>query len=176
MNIFYLHDDPYIAAQFHCDKHCVKMILESAQLLSTAHRLLDGGEKADLRHLYKSFSPKHPSAIWVRESHSHYTWLYDLMEALCDEYTRRYEKIHAVESTGLLSRLLTSPANIPLVPFTPPPQCMPDEYKTENTIQAYRNYYHGDKARFAEWRLGKPAWWKGAEGWTQSLPASLSLA
>ena len=44
MNIFVLDKDPHIAAQMHCDRHVPKMIVESAQMLSTAHRLLDGEE------------------------------------------------------------------------------------------------------------------------------------
>ena len=42
MNIFYLHENPEICAEYHCDKHVVKMILETAQMLSTAHRIIDG--------------------------------------------------------------------------------------------------------------------------------------
>ena len=72
MNIFYLDSDPYVAAKMHCDKHVVKMILESAQMLSTAHRVLDGDEYADERGLYKMAHKNHPSTIWVRTSTDNY--------------------------------------------------------------------------------------------------------
>ena len=163
MNIFYLDHDPQIAASFHCDKHCVKMILESAQLLSTAHRILDGDEYANSVDLYKPFSPNHPSAIWVRESYDNYRWLWKLMQELCLEYNKRYEKHHAVVRKSLLSALCPSPTNIEHKGFIEPPQCMPDQYRIEgNAVQSYRDYYHGEKAHFAEWRLGEPDWWKGA--------------
>jgi len=163
MNIFYLHDNPEVAASWHCDKHCIKMILESAQLLSTAHRELDGDEYADSVNLYKSFSPNHPSNIWIREARANYRWVWDLLFALCSEYTERYDKVHAVQRNGILSALAPSPSNIPLEVFSQPPQCMPDEYKVQDdTVLSYRNYYHGEKAYFAKWRLGEPTWWKGA--------------
>jgi hypothetical protein len=162
MNIFYLDKDPEIAAQYHCDKHCVKMILESAQLLSTAHRVLDGDEDADRLGLYKSFSPNHPSAIWVRQSDQNYNWLWELLHYLGIEYSKRYDKVHSIHSSIRIG-LGISPSSIPKNDFTPPPQCMPDQYKVENDpVQGYKNYYHGEKAYFAQWRLGEPAWWKGA--------------
>ena len=89
MNIFYLARDPEIAAQMMCDKHVVKMILESAQMLSTAHRVLDGDEYANSHGLYKMAHKNHPSTIWVRSSVKNYMWLYDHMIALMNEYTHR---------------------------------------------------------------------------------------
>ena len=97
MNIFYLDRDPQIAAQMMCDKHVVKMILESAQMLSTAHRVLDGDEYADKNGLYKKAHVNHPSSEWVRCSYQQYKWLYDHMVALMEEYTYRYGKHHATE-------------------------------------------------------------------------------
>ena len=163
MNIFYLHNDPEVAASYHCDKHCVKMILESAQLLSTAHRILDGDDYADSVGLYKSFSPNHPSAVWVRESRENYRWLWEMTFALCREYNKRYDKTHAIQRVGILGALAPSPDNIVSSGFTSPPQCMPDQYKVDgDVVQGYKNYYHGEKAYFAQWRLGEPEWWKGA--------------
>ena len=160
MNIFYLDDDPKIAASFHCDKHCVKMILQSAQMLSTAHRVLDGDEVATSKHLYKTVSKNHPCTIWTRTNSENYEWLWKLYANLMKEYTRRYGKHHASEQ--LTHALWEFPGNISHGDFTDPPQCMPDEYKVENdTVQAFHNYYHGEKAHFAEWRLGEPCWWKG---------------
>ena len=162
MNIFYLDKDAEIAAQYHCDKHCVKMILESAQLLSTAHRVLDGDEDADRLGLYKSFSPNPPSANWVRQSDQNYNWLWELLHYLGIEYSKRYDKVHSIHSSIRIA-LGISPSNIPRTVFMAPPQCMPDQYKVEDDpVQGYKNYYHGEKASFAQWRLGEPAWWKGA--------------
>ena len=161
MNIFYLDKNPEIAAQYHCDKHCVKMILESAQLLSTAHRVLDGNKWADEQGLYKSFSPNHPSAIWTRASCENYDYVWDLAHYLCKEFTKRYEKVHAVQKNNLLIALAVYPHNLDLNGFTPPPQCMPDQYKVDNnTVLAYQNYYHGKKASLTQWRLGKPDRWQ----------------
>ena len=97
MNIFYLDRDPVIAAQMMCDKHVVKMILESAQMLSTAHRVLDGDEYANKMGLYKMAHKNHPSTIWVRSSERIIEWLWEHYVALMDEYTYRYGKTHATE-------------------------------------------------------------------------------
>ena len=86
MNIFYLHNDPRIAAKYHCDKHVVKMILESAQMLSTAHRIID---KSDDDILYREAYKNHPSTIWVRSGLYHYKWLQSLFNSLGKEFEHR---------------------------------------------------------------------------------------
>ena len=160
MNIFYLSEYADEAAEMHCDKHVVKMILETAQLLSTAHRVLDGDEFADREGLYKVTHINHPSAVWVRQSEGNYYWTLHLFSFLCAEYTKRYKKIHKTER--LLYSLAVFPDNIPDGDFTPPPQCMPDEYKNDCAVTAYRTYYKNDKADFAVWKYTQaPTWWKG---------------
>ena len=156
MNIFYLDSRPNVAAKEHCDKHVVKMILESAQMLCTAHRELDG-DVPDV--FYKSAHKNHPSTIWARSKAGNYRWLYDLFVSLCDEYTYRYGKIHLSDKKFRKS-LLNHPVNIPFGEYEQPPQCMPDEYKVENdAIKAYRNYYIGEK-HFAKWtKRGVPEWY-----------------
>jgi hypothetical protein len=156
MNIFYLHSDPKTAAKMHCDKHCVKMILETAQLLSTAHRELDGDELSDRRGLYKSTHRNHPSAVWARANRENYDWLVDLFKGLLEEYTARYGKRHA--SSKILLPISLSPLNLKSGEFYPPPQCMPEEYKCASTTTAYRKYYLGEKMGFAVWKLGAPDW------------------
>lgn len=158
MNIFVLDRDPVIAAQLHCDKHVVKMILETAQLLSTAHRILDGditGQLPDEARdgiLYRSTHQNHPSAIWARASSENYRWLVRLLRALCDEYHYRYGQHkrnpthHKVVNSGLLNQLETLPENITDDAQTEFPQCMPDEYKDDDVVKAYRKYYLGEKA------------------------------
>ena len=163
MNIFYLDRDPVIAAQMSCDKHVVKMILESAQMLSTAHRVLDGDEYADKVGLYKMAHKNHPSTIWVRSSYQHYKWLYDHMVALIREYTYRYGKHHATER--LLTPLSEYPQAIPVGDYTNPPQCMPEVCKGEDTVLAYQNYYIIEKSGFARWTKREiPTWFLGETG------------
>ena len=157
MNIFYLDRDPVIAAQMMCDKHVVKMILESAQMLSTAHRVLDGDDYANETGMYKLAHKNHPSTIWVRSSLENYVWLYEHMEALMCEYTHRYGKHHATER--LKVPLSGCPVNIPMVGFTAPPQCMPSYCKGDSTVAAYRAYYIIEKSSFATWKNREiPEW------------------
>ena len=143
MNIFYLDSDPVKAAKIQYNKHVVKMILESAQMLCTAHHLLDPCNSDDIP--YKIAHKNHPSTIWVRQSASHYLWLYHHMIALGEEYTRRYNKTH-LTITKCKDVLARYPGGIFHVGFSEPPQCMPDEYKHKSAIHAYWNYYIGDKS------------------------------
>ena len=162
MNIFYLDRNPIVAAQMMCDKHVIKMILESAQMLSTAHRVLDGDEHADNVGMYKMTHKNHPSTIWVRTNSSNYEWLWDHMNALMKEYTRRYDKHHATER--LIYYLWEFPRNISYGEFTDPPQCMPDYCKNDDTVDAYRSYYINEKASFAKWKNVKiPEWFNVGE-------------
>ena len=176
MNIFYLDYDTKKCAEMHVDKHCVKMILEYAQLLSTAHRVLDGRESitmsvsgrkkktwliGDHRDdvLYSATHVNHPSAIWVRQSQENYQWLYNMFRDLLKEYTHRYGKHH--KSSMLMGELQYPPANIPKnVQFTEPTPAMPDHYKVAgNSIQSYKNYYLGDKTRMFSWKnRPTPVW------------------
>ena len=170
MNIFALDLDVKKCAEYHNSKHTIKMILEHNQLLSTAHRVLDGNEVvvksktgrnvkrwvlSDEREilLYSATHQNHPSAIWCRQSESNYRWLVDLTEALCKEYTYRYGKIHKCEHIGLVELLKTPPKNIPVGLFTQPTPAMDEKYKVSgNSIESYRNYYRGAKTHLANWQ------------------------
>ena len=165
MNIFYLSSCPQEAAELHNDKHCVKMILEYAQMLSTAHRELDG-DVPDI--LYKSTHKNHPSTIWTRSSKQHYDWLYRLFRQLSAEYTLRYSKsgnwgrdLKVHKTWNKLGKILkTAPKNIKDNGWVDPPQCMPDHCKKPDTIDAYRNYYLTEKASFSTWKYSQqPTWW-----------------
>ena len=140
MNIFYLDKCPRKAAQLQYNKHVVKMILESAQMLCTAHHV--HGDPASVP--YRQTHRYHPSTIWVRENSLHYDWLYEHMIALGNEYTKRYGKKH-LSITKCKIPLANQPENIPHEEFEQPPQCMPDEYKDECSVKAYWNYYIGEK-------------------------------
>jgi hypothetical protein len=185
MNIFYLHTDTKECAKQHLDKHVVKMILESAQLLSTAHRLLDGIETpievrlydddgvtyksrkktiwllGDSREpiLYSATHRNHPSAIWARQSVENYNWLVDHFFALMAEYTHRYSKQH--KCFGELSYMLQSPPkNLQEYDMTQMPSCMAEEYiVSADPITIYRNYYKQGKSHLHKWtNRDKPEW------------------
>lgn len=168
MNIFALHSSPELAAQYHCDKHCVKMIIEYAQLLSTAHRILDGTEYVEKTknnrsikrwflddsretYLYKASHINHPSAIWARKNVSNYNWLYSLFSHLCDEYSHRYGKTHLTDIK--LRRFLSYVPNKidDSEEMTEIPQAMPQHCKMDNYIEGYRNYYKLEKRSFCKW-------------------------
>lgn len=171
MNIFVLHDDAATSAQMMCDKHVVKMILESCQLLSTAHHVLDGDELlvntgkrkyktfiCTKKNICKATMVNHPCTIWTRQSKANYMWLWRHAYALCKEYTNRYNKVHAMEQM-LLNELYDIPVNIPNGPLTPFAQAMPDTYKDANAVVAYRKYYLGEKIRFAKWSYSETPNW-----------------
>ena len=160
MNIFYLDRNPRIAAQMMCDKHVVKMILESAQMLSTTHRVLDGDDVANSKGLYKMAHKNHPSTIWVRTNAENYEWLWTHMDALMKEYTYRYDKRHATER--LIEPLKQQPKCITSSGYIDPPQCMPDQCKKEDTVTSYRTYYIIEKVKIATWnkKRSAPKWWK----------------
>ena len=147
MNIFYLHKDPVEAAKLQYNKHVVKMILESAQMLCTAHHCY--GDEDQVNNVpYKQAHLNHPSTIWARRSRSTYTWLYNHMIALGDEYTKRYGKTHL--SINKCKEFLSKPpVHIQGDDWCQPPQAMPDEYKDECSLQAYWNYYINDKKHIA---------------------------
>ena len=147
MNIFYLHDNPKVCSQYHVDKHVVKMILETAQLLSTAH-WLSGGEGP-----YRATHKNHPSAIWARSNKSNYRWLCELGMELCKEYTHRYGKIHKTQQH--LEWLTKNIPNIPNGKFTQPTLAMPDQYKSDNHVDSYRLYYIKDKSHLHSWKNRK---------------------
>lgn len=168
MNIFYLDKDPKVCAQYHLDKHVVKMIVEYAQLMSTAHRVLDGKEYYDLskngrrvkryklpdvyldRVIYKACHINHPSAVWTRASDQNYKWLFKLWNELCKEYTYRYKKQHAT-FMKLAVDLVKTPSNIPISEFTQPTPAMPDYCKHEDSLIAYRKYYINEKMYMAKY-------------------------
>jgi len=152
MNIFYLDKCPDKAARLQYNKHVVKMILESAQMLCTAHHCY--GDKDQVENVpYKQAHLNHPSTVWTRRSKSTYMWLYNHMMALGDEYTKRYGKIH-LSITKCKDFLAIPPRHIQGDDWCQPPQAMPDEYKDKCSIQAYWNYYIGEKHIVANLKTG----------------------
>ena len=172
MNIFCLDENPKKAAQMMCDKHVVKMILESAQLLCTTHRELDPSANIMPNYdkvLYKSTHKNHPSAIWARASAYNYVWLYRHFVALNDEYKLRYNKKNNHKSFDRLNELLKHvPNNAPLNKIgTLPTPAMPDYCKINGDVVAsYRKYYINEKKDFATWKAPgvMPTWFKQGIG------------
>lgn len=177
MNIFYLDTDPRVCAEMHVDKHVVKMIIEYCQLMSTAHRVIDGEEYTDLTangrrikrwrlpderesQLMLACHVNHPSGVWCRENRENYLWLHSLYKHLCAEYTYRYGKVHAC--SRLIDALSHAPNNIPVGTFFPPTPAMPSELKVMaekpqpgrkyDSLKSYHKYYVTEKIRFAKWK------------------------
>ena len=151
MNIFVLDDNIEHCAIYHCDKHVVKMTLETAQLLCSPYE----PDKAP----YKRTHYNHPCAKWARESEANYEWLLKFGYFIAQEYTHRYNKIHKCLDIISWCDDNSHTLNLPDLGLTPWAQAMPDEYKDPCAVQAYRNYYRGDKAEFCKWTSRKvPTW------------------
>ena len=177
MNIFYVDSDPEVAARNMVDRHVVKMILETAQLLSTAHRVIDGeeyvgqsqsGRKAKRWRLsgnadaimYAATHINHPSAVWVRESSANYNWLYEHLLALGREYTYRYGRTH-LTIDKLKDILKDEPQNIKQSNImSKMPSCMDKQYIVSlDPITNYRNYYNYGKTDLLRWSNRPPPQW-----------------
>lgn len=190
MNYFILSEDPIIAATSQCDKHVVKMPIETGQMLCTALRMLHGtlgivltqqgdeviererrlltdlGEYSGMKNsekssLYWGVHPKHPCTVWTGASFHNFLWAYNHGVALCAEYTLRYGRAHrslkVIEDAYQYALTHKKGGSVEQTPF---PQAMPDQYKHKNAVTAYRNYYLGEKRRFAKWtKRTPPNWW-----------------
>ena len=155
MNIFILDLDVKKCAQYHVDKHVVKMILETAQLLCGVHHVSESSYIIP----YKLSHKNHPCSIWARKSLPNYLYLCELGLALCEEYTYRYGKRH--KSQDVIEWCLIHRPNIPDIGFTEPAKAMPDEFKVKSIVQSYRNYYMGAKSGSAVWKgREKPLWFE----------------
>ena len=152
MNIFILDYDPKTCAQYHCDKHVVKMIVETAQLLSTAHHILN----SNLSGIYKVTHENHPCAIWARQSKENYSWLCRLGLNLCYEYTHRYGKRHKTQNILELLSAFNPVASGRLTNFA---LAMPEECKIGNAVESYREYYIKEKSHILKFtNREKPEW------------------
>ena len=157
MNIFHLDKDPILCARWLCDKHCVKMVLETAQMLCTAYQR-HYGLKDDL---YKPAYPNHPMTRWVGDSGENFFFTIKLFGHLADEYQYRYNKIHLSSKTILLLHSKYKDWHSWKTPFTNPPLCMPDEYKIGDYIESYKKYYIGAKKYMAKYNYSEPPHWIG---------------
>ena len=151
MNIFFLDKNPTLAAEYQCDKHVVKMILETTQMVCTAYQARHGIKK----DLYKPAFPHHPMTKWVGETYGNFNWALTHLVALGIEYTLRYNKFHKCLYISEKLYMKYSEWKKWDGEFTTPPLCMPEQYKHDNFVEAYRNYYIGDKKRFAKYKNSK---------------------
>ena len=152
MNIFFLSRNTRQCAKWHCDKHVVKMILESTQLLYTAHHENGGTHMIQIsapvclssgKRGYKSTHKNHPSALWVRKSLSHYLWLLNLAKDLVDEHLFRFnpKKVHACLEHLEWLELHLPPNLVERKWLHDPTPAMPDEFKSQDVLKSYRKYY-----------------------------------
>lgn len=156
MNIFILDNDPKKAAWYLCDKHVVKMILESAQLLSAGHARETAYNGAGP---YKLTHAKHPCTLWVNHSRANYEWLIEHVEEMMRVYEHTYGRKHASGNViewckENLDKLCFSGNTL-----TDFPLAMPDDCKVGNAVESYREYYRKHKKQFAKWKNRKvPEW------------------
>ena len=152
MNIFVVDKDPKVAATMLCDKHVVKMIVETAQMLCTAANAL-GHQDTPYRPTHK----KHPCTLWTAESKANWDWLIEHGLEMCAEYTRRYGRRHKTQDVIEWCRNSgAGPRSGSLTPFR---LAMPPQYKCSDPVKSYRSYYIGEKARIAKWKIRPPSWW-----------------
>lgn len=150
INIFILDNDPKLAAAYQCNKHVVKMIIESAQLLCSAH------ESAP----YKRTHYNHPCAIWTRKSLQNYRWLVEHAKELCNQYTLRYRKTHKTQS--IIEWCENHEPDLPNTGLTPFILVIKNvAYHDPDPVKAYRMYYINEKVSFAKWKpkCETPHWW-----------------
>lgn len=152
MNIFVLEYNPKKAAQMQCDKHVVKMPLETAQLLCSA---FEQGVAP-----YKRTHYNHPCAIWARTSKENFLWLVRHGIAICDEYTFRYGKTHKSKAVILWCLKHINKIKFPQKKRTRFVLCFDLKHKKKNAVESYREYYRTEKRKIASWDKGrsKPNW------------------
>lgn len=155
MNIFILDNDIELCAQYHIDKHVVKMVLETTQLMNNVCILYNSRYIPVYRITHKN----HPCSLWAGKSLENFMWLSNLGLALCKEYTYRYGKIHKCQSIIEFLKNSDSVKYMKKIGLTPFEKCMPDQYKTNDAVESYRNYYKADKAYIAKWsKRSVPNW------------------
>jgi hypothetical protein len=151
MNIFIFDLNHRLNVQYHADKHVVKMITEYNQILSATHWLTGSTAPYRLTH------QKHPCVLWCLQSTENYRWLVTLNQALCQEYTYRYDKTHKGQQiVDILANNIPNLSDSGLTPFV---QAMPEQYRHQDVVTAYRQYFIGEKQHLAHWkRRDIPQW------------------
>lgn len=186
MNIFVLDENPQIAAQMHCDKHCNKMIIEHTQMLCATYyhtigisrkkEIVDNQDVVNMLfadfprkkedgsdHPYAITHVNHPCTIWTRESKSNWFWLLECTKSLCDEFEKRWKHKHSVFK--ILEWMENRQPNIPDKGLSLFAQVVPECFRGKSAIDAYRKYY-GMKTSYmqVQWKYTSPPDW-----WTEDL-------
>jgi len=176
VNVFVLDADPVRAAEMHCDKHVIKMVLETAQMLCTALTVRQAERGLIADQPYAPTHRSHPCTIWAGETRANFLWLCDLGEALAFEHLERYRPKAEHASLRVIEGCRDHAHRVPAGPLTPHAQAMPDCYRVPgDAVVAYRAYYRGEKASIATWRPPRraPAWWPPhAPGAASGTPAA----
>lgn len=165
MNIFVLDKNPLTAATMLCDKHIIKMAVEASQMLCNCY---DQNFLQQFAPLTTKGTPRkhshynHPCSKWARMSENNFRWLLINGIGICDEHIKRFGGDKTLTRCVLywcrdnMHNLYFS--QVFLTPFA---LCMPDEYKSNDAVVSYRNFYLEEKRNIAEWKLGnEPVWWK----------------
>jgi len=153
MNIFVLDTNIKKCAEYHCDKHVVKMLLETCQILCSTYYYTNESHKSP----YKLAHKNHPCTVWARESLSNWLWLRDLGLALYDEYKNRYGNKDHKSGDIILGLDTPNLHNKGLTRFA---QAMPVEYRDDDAVRAYRAYYVGEKKDILQYKGNIPEWLK----------------
>ncbi len=160
MNVFVCDYNPAVAAKCLADKHVVKMIVESVQILSTAEieRRKSARNFIDVQSavLMRPTHAHHPCTIKAVQNDAYYLWLVDHAFALCDEYFRRYTRVHKCDIDYLpqWKRYHNRPVDASIVDRFP--CAMPDEFKTGNAVDNYRAYL---TAKYKDWQTRRILKW-----------------
>ena len=155
-----MDSNPTNCAKQHLDRHVVKMILESAQMICTTHHLHRDLDIEDYEIPYKKTHTNHPCTKWVRSSLSNYKWLMELTKELNTEYRYRYDKDVNHKSWDKIKDLpLPALDDFGLTRWA---RAMPDECKIGNdVVSSYRNYYNTEKLNIMTYKKRKaPEWVK----------------
>ena len=152
MNIFILDENPIQAAKWLCDKHVIKMALETAQLLCGAHYKKQTIYSAP----YHATHLQHPCSVWVRKSIDNYRWLVHHGLTISKEYTERYKKKH--KSQSVIEWCRDNEPTLPKIGLTEFAIAVKGQIVGNTPVEIYRNYYRTDKKRFATWKQNKPYW------------------
>ena len=184
MNIFLLSLNPEEAAEFHCDKHVIKMILETTQLLymcwayfdennwrdnleiqltenKTMKEMKENNQKVNFS-TYKCGKGhmNHPCSKWLRESSQNYKWLCELGLKLCEEKAHRWPKNKKHGSQGHLEVLSNNiPKGLKDLETNSYALAMPEECKLDNAVESYRKYYILHKQHIYKWTNRKNPFW-----------------
>ena len=162
MNIFCLDRDPYVSAEMMCDKHIVKMIIETCQILSAVvdRYYYETCSKDENLPQYPKAHKKHPSTLWAKESRDNTRWLIKHLHGLVHEYTKRYDKKHKMDSYYKKYIELVEKCSFPKKDMTEFVQAITNkDLHRDDPIDGYREYYNKEKSKFAKWKLGNVPYW-----------------